>query len=797
MRYVRRGKIADEKTVRDVCNAFSLEPAFARLLISRGLENIADIDEFLHPNESQLCDPFLFKNMAAVCHRIKTAIENKEKIAVYADYDADGICSCAILLSALKENGADAHPYIPDRKTEGYGTNEKAIRMICEKGFSLIISVDCGIRSVGDVAVAKSYGTDFIILDHHETGDLPDTPYIIDPKDENESYPNNNLCGAGVVFKTVFALFGKSMMKYIDLAGIATIGDVVSLTGENRAIAYLGIEKLNKNPNPGIAELLKAAGIENVKSRAISFGIVPRLNASGRMSHAKYALEMLITKDAEKRKKLALWLNEINAKRQTMQTEIFEEAEIQIRENERFYTPSVIVAEKEGWEHGLVGLAASKLTEKFNRPSIVFTENEGLLTGSARSIEGINIYDILNSANHLYERFGGHSQAAGLSLLKENLIEAIAIWNKKITELYPDSAFERGIVYDEELLPSDLSEELERELYMLEPVGEGNPEPVFMFKNITLERSIPLGGGKHYKAIMEGTDIEVIRFGVPEPMPNNAELNIVGSFSVNDFRGKKTKQINVQSLKRCNPAKHGINAFIASSISELTAYMETSMPEEEADGFFGILKDCLNKSPLGTAIFINSAIGEEAYNDMLTKENPKFAPISFTGIDLNGADNALISGNSRGLDLKNYRDVFLIGAYSAVQRLSESGFSGNIHLLKLDYSSFASELLIDKTGLYSLAEKLFSSDISEKDFSGMKELTFEVLKLDDSLTLSKVWFAVAVFSELGLIKFRQSERIVVQYNTILHGQGEGLFEGSRLYGIVLGIARGKRERILF
>ena len=329
MRFIKREGSIDEEKVKRSCSEFGLEPAFARLLVGRG---IADIRAFLHPKKDDLHDPFLFKNMQISCDRIKKAIKNHEKIAVYADYDADGICSASILCSALRENGALVSPYIPDRKTEGYGTNPDAIRKICEKGFSLIISVDCGIRSVDDVALAKSFGTDFIILDHHETGDLPDTPYIIDPKAEDEVYPCRELCGAGVVFKTVSALFGEKMMKYIDLAGIATIGDIVSLTGENRVIASLGIEKLKYDPNPGIEALCRAAGIEmeKIASRQVSFGIVPRLNAAGRLSHAKFALELILTNDRDKREKLALWLNNLNAERQSKQTDIFTEAAAQV-----------------------------------------------------------------------------------------------------------------------------------------------------------------------------------------------------------------------------------------------------------------------------------------------------------------------------------------------------------------------------------------------------------------------------------------------------------------------------------
>ncbi|MBE5759973.1 MAG: single-stranded-DNA-specific exonuclease RecJ [Clostridiales bacterium] len=790
MRFIKREGSIDEEKVKRSCSEFGLEPAFARLLVSRG---IADIRAFLHPKKDDLHDPFLFKNMQISCERIRKAIKNQEKIAVYADYDADGICSASILCSALRENGALVSPYIPDRKTEGYGTNPDAIRKICEKGFSLIISVDCGIRSVDDVALAKSFGTDFIILDHHETGELPDTPYIIDPKAEDESYPCRELCGAGVVFKTVSALFGEKMMKYIDLAGIATIGDIVSLTGENRVIASLGIEKLKYDPNPGIAALCRAAGIEmeKIASRQVSFGIVPRLNAAGRLSHAKFALELILTNDRDKREKLALWLTNLNAERQAKQTDIFTEAAAQVIREQNLLIPNVIVAVKEGWEPGLVGLAASKVAEQFGRPTVVFTEVDGKLTGSARSACGVNLYEILNEAAHLYIKFGGHSQAAGLTLEKEKLPEARRIWQKKLNELYTDADFEKTIVYDEELTYKDLTFAFEKQLSLLEPMGQDNPEPLFLLKNTELTGIVPLSGGKHYKAsLVADPDIEVIRFGAEEPFTEGEKTDLLGSFSINVYRDKRTRQFTVSHAAKRSIAKSEEFAYLPHIVAELSAYAKADHAQElEEEQFFGELLQSLEQSPLGTLVVIGTQEGETAFlkhsREIMARRFPPTA--SFRE---GSADNAFLRGWKKNIDLKNYRDIYFIGSWQADVPQAKR--------LKIDMKKTAESVFLAPDEMKKLLPAIKKAASERLGYRSLRDFAAHIGRYAGGYTTEQIWFAVNVLFGLNLIEIKKSEKYFIKYggksgNCVEINNMDEFLQESESYRSIRSIVKGEKS----
>lgn len=753
MRYLKRGSSPNAEEAEAIAREYGVSLVFAKLLLARGIK---DIKGFLSPGIENLHDPFLFLNMGKLCARIKKAIEAGENIAIYADYDTDGICSASIMLLALRENGAKVQVYIPDRKTEGYGTNPAAIERICSKGFSLIISVDCGIRSVSDVALAAQKGVDFIILDHHEAGELPDTPYIVDAKAKGERYPFTELCGAGIALKTVYALFGsEAMMKYIDLAGIATIGDVVSLTGENRAIAKLGIDKLRKDPNPGIAVLCGLAGIElaNIGSRSVGFGIVPRLNAAGRMSHAKYALELITTKDGERRAKLASWLNELNAERQKKQTDVFKEASEQVEKEQSLLQPNVIVAHKEGWEPGIVGLGASKLAEQYNRPAIVFSETGGLLTGSARSACGVNIYEILNSAAHLYEKFGGHSQAAGLTLKKEKLAEAKKIWADEMQRHYSALNFEKCMVYDEEATAGELVYELEKELELLEPMGQDNPEPVFLMRNICLKSVSPLSGGKHYKAQLE-EDFEVIRFGAEEPFIEEEIVDLIGSFNVNIFRDRKKRQLTVSGIGKKAAARRGAFAYLGALSQEFSAYIGHYSTAESEESFYDALGEALNGSPLGTLIIINSEAGEKEFLEKVNMADYRFPPEKvFKG---NSADNAVMYGWQRNAELKNYDKIFLIGSYSCAEL-------PGARLLKLSYAEYARNVFVEAVELAQMEKLIKKAAALGRGYESLREFAIDVIRSGETHDISQVWFAINVFFSLALIKIQKKEKFFVSF----------------------------------
>ena len=757
MRFVRRSENADKDLIKKIAADYRVEPLMAGILASRGIE---DIDMFLHPKMSGMHDPMLFRNMAAAVERIRTAIEKKEKIAVYADYDADGICACAILIKALRAMGAAAHPYIPDRKKEGYGPNLGAFKSITDKGFTLIITVDCGIRSVAEVEAAKESGADVIVLDHHEAGELPDTPYIVDPKVEGETYPFKDLCGAGIALKTVQALDPGAAANYIDIACVATIGDVVSLTDENRIIASEGLRKLRTDPNEGIKALCDVSGtdIMKISSRTVGFTVVPRLNAAGRMAHAKYALELLLTKDPVRRGKIADWLCRINAERQSLQADIYEESAKKVMSEGELMPPRVISVFKEGWEPGIVGLAAAKLAERFNRPAVVFSENGGILTGSARSINGINLYEILDRARDCYIRFGGHSQAAGITLEKDMLKEASLIWERAVAEKYSDPDFERTVIYDEEARPEQLTYELSEQIEMLEPFGQGNPEPCFLIRGVTTEGVQMMGGGRHSKAhLREAPDLETVRFNTDDHLREGEICDLVGSFGINRFRGRAARQFTAEYAVYGDPIGDGTekDRYAGGAADELVCALDDTRTRCSASRFFGSLKEDMDRSPLGTLVIINSKEGEEQF----IKHRSVLKDARFPGLrdySDDSAENAVMTGLRDGVSLRNYRNIYLCGAYAC-------GTEGAL-VLDTGISGLLQRTRIPAEGMTAVLRALRTMSQAGRGYDSMDSLVSDIGKATIGLAPGQIWFALKVIRSFGLIEINKKDRIHITYN---------------------------------
>ena len=450
-----------------------------RLLVQRGIASVEDAQAFLHPGEDQLHDPMLLSDMPEAVSIIRAAIDGEKRICVYGDYDVDGVCASAILSGYLREIGADVEVYLPSRHSEGYGLNEGAIREIATRA-EMLVTVDCGVASHELIELAKSLGLNCIVTDHHRPGEiLPACPVVTPLRND---YPFPWLCGAGVAFKLVHALGGaEAAMARIDLAAIATVADVVSLTGENRAIVHLGLKRINSGKvRPGLAALMESARIEPGKltSEGIAFRIAPRLNAGGRLGSARRSFELLVQEDPFLAVAQADELENENKRRQSVEMEIRAAAEEQLRDFD-FSAHRILMVRGEGWNPGVIGLTASRLREEYNFPTIVFAENDGVLTGSCRSIEGVDIYETLSSAANLLERYGGHRQAAGLTLRAENFDALQAALDQYLFQKIPAEAYLPMAEYDVDVSLSECSEAFVREMQALEPTGCGNPEPVF------------------------------------------------------------------------------------------------------------------------------------------------------------------------------------------------------------------------------------------------------------------------------------------------------------------------------
>lgn len=547
------------KNVEKIKNEYGISNLLAKILVNRNLTKNEDIDLFLKPTRHDFHNPYLMPDMALAVDRIIKAINNKEKILIYGDYDVDGITSITVVKNFLLERGANVTQYIPNRLNEGYGLNKDAIKKISEDGVNLIITVDCGISGIEEVDYANSLGLEVIVTDHHEVGEiLPNAIAVVDAKRKDNTYPFRELAGVGVGFKLIQAiaqrleLEEKEYLKYLDIVCIGTISDIVPLVDENRVIAKLGLKLVEVTKNVGLKALLEASGYKKVDSFTVSFGLAPRINACGRMGKEKEALNLFLTQDENEAKEIALRLNEYNKERQDIEKNIYEDAVNKIEKSET--NKQVLVLGSENWHHGVIGIVASKITDLYFKPSILicFEEDEG--KGSGRSVPGFDLHEALMNCNTYLEKFGGHSMAVGVTLKKENFekfkeeFEKYA-QNSNICDIIPI------IKIDEEITLEDINIKAVEELNMLEPFGEANKMPLFMYKNLKIHSIRTLSEGKHIKLTLKDNNfyIDSIGFNLghfAEEYQIGDKVDIVGSLEINRFNGRESVQINLKDIRK-------------------------------------------------------------------------------------------------------------------------------------------------------------------------------------------------------------------------------------------------------
>ena len=525
-----------------------------RLLMQRGIASQAEAEAFLNPCAAQLHDPMGLSAMPEAAARIRAAVDQDEAICVYGDYDVDGVCASAILSDYLLSEGARVEVYLPSRHEEGYGLNENAVREIAQRA-DLLVTVDCGVASRELIALAKALGLDCIVTDHHRPGEsLPDCP-VVNPL--LNGYPFPWLCGAGVALKLVQALGGwEAALERVDLAAVATVADVVSLTGENRVLVRLGLERLNRNPRPGLAALMERARIEPgaLDAGGVAFRIAPRLNAGGRLGSARRSYELLMQRDAFEAVAQADELETENARRQSVEREIRAEAEAQLRDFD-FSAHRILLVRGANWNPGVIGLAASHLREKYNYPVIALSEADGMLTGSCRSIEGVDIYQTLCAGAELMEKFGGHSQAAGLTLRAENFDALWAALDAYLFENIPAEAYAPAAMYDIPAALDECSEAFVRALGALEPTGCGNPEPVFRARVKLVEARAIGAQGAHLRLICaeNGVRRTGIFFGAGDRAGRlGEEAEILFTPQINSWNGRTEVQLRLGALREAD-----------------------------------------------------------------------------------------------------------------------------------------------------------------------------------------------------------------------------------------------------
>ena len=563
--------ILKDKGEASVINHLSSElgvpDSLANLMVQRDIMASSEAETFFNPTLDLLHDPFLMKDMNIAVDRISTAVEKNEKILVYGDYDVDGTTAVALMYSFLKEQYSNVSYYIPDRYKEGYGVSYEGLDFAFQNNFKVVITLDCGIKSVDKVDYARTKGLDVIICDHHYPGDeIPKALAVLDPKQPDCSYPYKELSGCGVGFKLIQAysrvhgIASESIYHYLDLVAVSIASDIVPMTGENRIMAYFGLKRLNESPRTGLREIIRESEInKSLTIEDIVFKIGPRINAAGRMETGSKAVDLLVSKDSRLATEISKEINNFNIERRTVDRSITTEAIRMIAEDQRRINAKTTVLFAPHWKKGVVGIVASRLIETYYRPTIVLTESNGFATGSARSVQGYDLYQAIEACSDLLENFGGHMFAAGLTLKKENIEPFIERFENYVSDTISEDQLVPRVFIDTELLFSEIDEDLHKVIKQFEPFGPDNMAPVFVSRNVFDSGKGRMVGvsGEHLKLDLcqesSGTKVfPAIAFGQAnhfEHIKSGKPFDVCYSLEMNDFRGNKSLQLNVKDIK--------------------------------------------------------------------------------------------------------------------------------------------------------------------------------------------------------------------------------------------------------
>lgn len=551
---------ADKEKASAISEKFNMDAFVAYLLAARGFDDELKVSEFIS-SSVRLSDPYALSGMESAVSRIEQAISLGEKITVYGDYDCDGVTATALLYSLLNDMGGNADYYIPLRDSEGYGLNKNAVKKIADSGTRLIVTVDNGISAFEEAEYAYSLGLELVITDHHQVGDkLPKAHAVVNPHLQDGQLPFTDFSGVGVALKLACALYGDVddiLYRYADLAAIGTIADVMPLCDENRAIVKTGLRLINEAPRPGIAALIRAAGLseKKINSTNTAFSVCPRINATGRLEDASKAVELLVCEDEKNADFIAQQLNSNNAYRQELEQEIYADVLKQLSEQPSIASKRVIVAAGKGYHQGVVGIVASRVSEYYEKPSIIIgIDQDGAARGSARSVQGFNIFEAVSSCSDILTHFGGHPVAAGLSLSADNIDAFRKRINEFAAQKYPAMP-PQVIDIDFKISPFYLSVELAKELDVLEPYGEGNKRAVFALMGLELVSITPMGGGKHIRleCVKKGRKIRIVKFGTPAekfPFISGEKIDAAVKIGVNPYNGHEYLSVQAVDIRK-------------------------------------------------------------------------------------------------------------------------------------------------------------------------------------------------------------------------------------------------------
>ena len=556
----------DAQQAASLARVLGVSPILAALLITRGYDNESSARSFLTPGHNQIHEPYLMLGMREAVARLETAIDNGEPILIYGDYDVDGTTGTAVLLRALKLLGARTGFHVPHRFTEGYGIQQPALEKALNEGYKLVVSVDCGIRAHEPLYWARDNGLDVIITDHHlpdENEGAPPAFAVLNPNQAGCPYPDKNLAGVGVAFKLVHALFRergreRQVEGFMKVVAIGTVADVAKLVGENRTIVTLGLKDLAKASNPGLRALIEVAGCGDGKGMTaydLGFRLGPRINAAGRMDAARAVVELFDTRDSDEARRLALHLDTRNEERKAVQQQIIDLAVSELADGNKGGTHVAVIA-GEGWHRGVIGIAASKIAERINRPCVVFSIDGELAHGSGRSIAAYHLLDGLTACADLFEKFGGHSHAAGITIKPDRIDILRKRLNEHAASCLTDEDLEHSVAIDMELTADQITFQMARELQALEPFGAGNPPPVFMTKNLRCLSEPTVIKDRHLKMRLAGSNNRpteaiwwnCIEPGEPTPQVQGS-IEVAYTIETTVWKDEFKLQLNVRDLR--------------------------------------------------------------------------------------------------------------------------------------------------------------------------------------------------------------------------------------------------------
>lgn len=750
--------------------ALRLPHQLLRLLLDRGIDTPQKIERYLHPQMTDLYDPMLMKDMNKAVAVIRDAIDKGEEIVVFGDYDVDGVTATAILLTYLRKQGAKVGFYIPDRHGEGYGLNIAAVEQIAQHA-RLLITVDCGITCPAEVARARELGMRVIVTDHHQLGpQLPQCEAVLNPLLGN--YPFRRLCGAGVAFKLVQALGGMEAIEPLwELAAMATIADIVPLLDENRVIVTFGLRAMAKTKRPGLIALMESAGVDsrNVTASDVAFRMAPRINAGGRLALASRGVELLTTRRLDTAREIAAELDQDNNKRRELELEIFAQADEKTRCEIDFLSERAIVVCGESWNPGVIGLAASRLVEKYKWPAILLAQDGDVCVGSARSISGVDIHAAMATCRDLFVRFGGHAQAAGLTIEKKNVPEFKRRLTKAILEQSEPEAFIPTEEYDLELELSEMTEELIEAFASMQPTGFGNPAPVFCVRGVhtTDVRAIGKEGAHLRMRLSSGSEMRnAIGFRMGDRAKSMPEvIEAVVGLSINVWQDKKSVQCELRQMQAYMPAKAflsecqrremEIDAALIDTLSAQTAQASDlsrieRMPLERAKA---VLAGELLTAYQGTLLCVHSISALKMMNIHLAILHAQLDYALHALDDIRSFNTLVMAPDWQKLNCCPKAIVMLDGFLGDTERCEALRRFPNARIIEVTdmsahHASAASRLFSDDDSLRALYRVLRQREKMDNSLG--------LLAAEAGMSESRTLCALHIFRELNLLEFSLS-----------------------------------------